>query len=138
MSHPSNPEKSPGSPAVETLGNESSSFKILSGLQTHGIIQHQRQLRNAISIKSFYAGLYSKSHVAKILRVAKAHLAQDVSQCMLCLAKLVKEDHGWYLLGSECSEPLPRTSPDILREIRDEAMHVLDLRFPSRLSLCSR
>jgi hypothetical protein len=92
MSHLTNSEKGSGLSTAE-----SSSFRILSGLQTHGIIQHQRQIRNAISIKSLYAGLYSKSHAAKILRVARACLAQDVSLNMLSLEKLVN-GRSWPVL----------------------------------------
>ena len=91
MSHFTNSEKGSGS------ANESSPFGILSGLQTHGIIQRQRQIRNATSIKSLYAGLYSQSHAAKILRVARAFLAQDVSLNMLSLEKLVN-GRSWPVL----------------------------------------
>ena len=47
-------------------------------LDARAAVQHQRQIRNALSTKTLYAGLYSSSHAGKIWQLAKAHLAEDV------------------------------------------------------------
>jgi hypothetical protein len=47
-------------------------------LDARAAVQHQRQIRNALSAKTLYTGLYSGSHAGKIWQLAKAHLAEDV------------------------------------------------------------
>ena len=47
-------------------------------LDARAAVQHQRQIRNALSARTLYAGLYTGSHAVKIWQLAKAHLAEDV------------------------------------------------------------
>ena len=80
-------------------------------IDASGIIQHQHQIRNAVSSRNLYAVLYSHSHAAKVWRVAKAFLAQDVSY--IC-----------FMPGhSSRLEIIARTNPD-QRDLKDYPEHL--------------
>ena len=78
MSHFS--ESAVASEANEALPStdETRSVSDAAELNARAVVQYQRQIRNALSARTLYAGLYSSSHIIKIWQLAKAYLVEDV------------------------------------------------------------